>query len=73
MKTKKTNPWTTFGERLPQLGTAIDVMAEDVTRMNLGKLKRIEDLGGGWTGFDTEHTIGASVRQHYRWRETVEV
>ena len=64
------NSWTTFGERMPQLGMKIDVMAEDVPRLNLGKLNRIEDLGGGWIGFHTEHTIGAAVRLNYQWRET---
>lgn len=62
--------WKTFGSQLPQLGMSIDVLAEGTSLPNLGQLKRIEDLGGGWIGFDTDFCIGVSVKNNYQWRET---
>ena len=72
-----TNAWIPFGERLPQLGMKIDVIAEDTLRLNLGKIICLENLEAfgtgkkrGWIGINTEYTSGAAVLPHYKWRRT---
>lgn len=66
--------WIAFRNKIPTLGVAIDVRylknGEYVENLDLGRIKRLSDLGNGWVGFDTDLYVAIAVSPEYEWRKS---
>lgn len=62
--------WQSFGSRLPTLGQVIQIRADGKVT-DLGKIRVMEDLGGGWTSLTTDKYVNCAVASDYEWQDKV--